>query len=212
MTAMLQMLLDQVNSFGFEEAGGLVLFESAGLEDQGNVSLRLRLECDGERTPWRIACRGVRDHRLQFGWMTGAIDLYDDHPLLSEIVEDRVNLYVSRPAADPARVALALIASHSPMLRRWFSETHFFNAGVPPQKVLASYGLLASGPKSVMKGYAEVLSANAVGWSAPRGNDSPYYRTDEEVWTNGEHELRVLVLGGSYVIAAGFEAEQTDLM
>lgn len=209
MRAMLQLLLDQINSFEFEEAGGVALLESAQAEEFDGLHLRLRVEVDGVRTPWQVRCQSVREHRLQFGVLCDPFDLREDHTLLSNIAEDHVSLFVARPAKDPAATMLALFNTHSPLFNRWCSPLRYFNSGVSPCEILSSFGMLACGPKSVIKEYAAVLTAHSVRWSVARAIDSSYYRNHDEVWTNGHHELRILTLGDSYVIATGFEAEET---
>ena len=94
----------------------------------------------------------------------------------------------------------ALFEKHVNLTGGWFPFGAFLNS---PGLVLSrGFGKLAEGPAVLMRGYGEVLEARGFSISfLEHGMPQQYVNG----WRAYDDELKVLLLGGTFVVARDFE-------
>lgn len=123
------------------------------------------------------------------------------HVLLEPWAEPSAHLWFSGTVAEPARVAEALHRRHAELSSGFAGVPLYLNGGYALAELLAlRVGELARGPAPLLRAYAEVLRAHGV---------EPTLREYTSALADADASaLRALTWGDSYVIGAGFRAEQ----
>ncbi len=200
---MLRQLLAIFDTLDYEESGWIDLL-AAGFEGKG-CGLEFLVQTGVENSApqrWAVHCL----ERLDFGLRgseahgQGSLDLHPaPHILLSPYTEPRAQLFFRGRPSDPSRTAYALY-SCSRRLVDGFPAARVAGLGraLPLDQFLEfGTGVISEGPVSVLSRYAEVLQADGIQTNLlPTINPGLEYRDD----------VRVLTLGGSYVVGTHFDA------
>jgi hypothetical protein len=165
--------------------------------DSGVATLRLDVALDdGTLSPLSVRVSGLVDFRVCAGG--GALhDIDGDHPLLRQLIDPRVSLFLRGSPQDPAGVAWELVELHHAACLDWIATDAFFNGWPRIDRVLGiGDGQLAVGPALVIDGYEHVLAAHGV-------------RTTKLTGPGPESEgpLSGLVVGDSYFVAREIEVQ-----
>ena len=206
----------------FEENGGVVLAAARWAHPACELVLDVRTGDEARpREAWRVRCADTRASRLASEWVDSPY-LADEHPLLLPYVQRQAKLYVRGRAADARLVVADLYAAHAAVTGLWYPFEAFFNSGGPHAVLLnqggglplaellgGGSGLLAEGAVGVLAAYAAVLEEHDIEPSVI--GERPPLRWLDGAWQPEATDLRVLVLGESYVLGAGFTAERLPL-
>jgi len=136
----------------------------------------------------------------------------EDHPALLSWVHDEVEVYFSQPVEDPMGLAAELLATHRNVSGRFIDPGSTFNTQVPLAELLArGHGQVARGPIPLIAQLRACLEAAGANPSLGDPRPPKIYEEDEQGgrWLAVEkrHELRVLELGLSWIVARSFRAE-----
>jgi hypothetical protein len=188
----------------FENEGGIQL-RSAEMTDE-SLLLRLVVDTGVEGDPaqlWSVRCESVRRERLVFEWAEDMIETAD-HVVLRPFNEDTGELFFSELSVGVTAVVGELYAAHLETVGDWFPFSDFFNASLlRPELRAAAFGSLAEGPVSLLKRFKEVIEKRD-GKGSLRNVRRPKRWTGAQ-WVDEKEGLRALVVGGSFVVAEGFE-------
>ncbi len=206
MDEQLRSLIDQIQSYDFEEEGNFVVLESVQWKNSA-VALGIEFSCQsGQR--WVIDCEDVRDVRICDRTFYDLCFETGDHPVLLPFNAPPAQLHFSGKAKNVSALAYQLIEAHRSIVEDWFDCMHFFNRGPGTLGSLleGGHGLLADGPEPLMNAYADVVRNHGVGVSSlPSGRP---------LWWNGEYwerecePLAALVFDRSYVISPAITARR----
>jgi hypothetical protein len=162
---------------------------------------------DGDKEQRRhIEAVEVRDFLIRHEWMPW-LELVREHPVLLPFFEDVSDLYFYSPSPSPLELEGDLLECHRRLVGDWIFFGRFLNAtyGKGVASFLASAsGMFASGPASLMKAYAQVLTKHGVRTSIASQRPPKYW--DGMQWKVQSAELHALLLGNSYIIAEQFQA------
>ncbi|SPP65551.1 hypothetical protein [Nitrospira lenta] len=204
---MLNTLISLTETGEFED-NGTIRFESAqGTQDGFLLDFGVNPGDETGEQRWRIRCSGVRDYRLHFEF-TESIRVVSEHPILLPFVEQVTSLFFTGPAQNPLATVGALWECHRRLVGSWFPFERFLNL-LPnglSELLATSGGQLASGPVSVMKAYADVLTAHGVRLSMLPPRSLKYWNDGQ--WVIPNHTLHTLILESSYVVAETFDGER----
>lgn len=172
---------------GDEEPPDLVL-ESVQQRGDDQVELRISLySCGQWHSEWLVHGVGVAATWVQLG-VHGGIEVVNEHPLLVERLNDRVQLFFRGTLDDPCAVAWELLDVHRAVMGPWGLVEDYWNLikRVGPDDVervhfdpvsllRAPAAMFAEGPVTLMSAYARVLEQHGMSTSfLPTGSA---YRT-----------------------------------
>jgi hypothetical protein len=151
---------------------------------------------------WLVEAINYRHAKILFE-ATDSLYITEDHPLLWEFTDLQCQLYFEGACKDPRALFYDLYIMH----RRLFEENKNFDINFNEE---ASYfqpfqftgGLLCKGSKKLMLEYAKCLERNGMGYSII-GERMPVYFDGKE-YVEEATDLKVLLLGQSYVVARAF--------
>ena len=149
---------------------------------------------DPAHQPTRVHFIGKVEHCYVSARFAGA-SLFQEHPILADYVEPTLTLYVSNVAARP-ELALAQLAQRvREWSHGWRALARYQNQECDPLSILlGGYGLLMSGPSSLIRRAEELLAEHG---ASP--NVLPSHAKTRQ--------LQVLCLGESFVVAQHFDFE-----
>lgn len=165
----------------------------------------------GQMRSTSILCRQPRAFRiLAAEWLDG-LDVFDQHVLLWPHCQQRVALFCrGRPLAPDAIVG-ALWVSHFQLVGDWIPFKAYINMGMcPPAGGSGSElsGILADGPRELVARYKSVVESHGLDCSLVPGLEPHWW--DGEKWLPEVERLRVLVIGGSYVVSPEFSEVRAE--
>ena len=138
----------------------------------------------------------------------GSIELLDDHVLLWPYQQKKVPLYFSGVVSSPGALLGAIIEAHRHAVGSWFPLDTFVNSSLLQESVWKqgpASGLYADGPEHLIQAYAGVLQRFGLTTSTPDPGPLAFLdMADPDAKSHGP--LRLLILGGSYVIAPRFSS------
>lgn len=209
--SVLQELMDVIDSEAFDECGRLRIISLH--EHQSALILRLNLLSESRGAVldeiWEITCLRPRKCVLSLEIAYDLI-LTSDHVLLWEYIAPTTELYFRGKPVDSLAVIGALYERHRATAGTWISFDRFLNYIGDwrnlSQLIGGGYGLLAKGPHQLLSEYAAVIQMHGLhpNLLPPR----PPVRWDGQRWIPEDRDLLVLVIGDSFVVAAGFEAQR----
>jgi len=146
---------------------------------------------------WRVHCSEVADHSLAEAG--GDVSFHEFGHVAGRQHSDptRSLLFRSRPSSIPTFLGKLWLA-HEEAAGRWIPLHRYLNQNMPLVSLLeAGNGLLADGPRFLVEAYAEAVADTGAG----------AYLMPERRSRFGEGaRLGTLVVGGAFVVAAGFSA------
>lgn len=162
---------------GDEEPPDLLL-ESVQQRGECQVELRILLYSNGQwHSEWLVHGSGVAAMSIELG-VHGDVEVLDEHPLLVERLDDRVQLFFRGSVDDPDAVAWELMDVHRSVMGRWALIEDYWNLSKrvgtddvewvhldPTSLLRAPAGMFAEGPVTVMAAYAAVLEQHGVSTS-----------------------------------------------
>jgi hypothetical protein len=204
---MIRELSELIASLDFDEQGSLRLASARWTEAACELVLDIGLGDSAPHQAWTVRCPDVRAYRFSSGWADSA-NVLNDHVLLRPYTEPHVRLAFHGRSSDPYAVIGHLWDAHRQLLDSWYPFEEYLNPGMPLADLLAAGGgFLAEGPKSVMQGYALVLSSHKIESSFVA--ERPPVRWLDGAWQPESQALSVFLMGESYVIGAEFAAQRT---
>lgn len=200
---MLQQLLAIFDTLDYEEFGWIDLL-AADFEGKG-CGLELLVDPGvGSSAPqrWAVHCLERLDHRLcgSEAHSSAHLALHSaPHILLSPYTEPRAQLFFRGRPGDPSRTAYALYSCSRRPVDGFPAALAAGLGGALPLDQLLEFGtgILSEGPVSVLTRYAEVLQAEGIQTNVLPSVDPGLRHRDD---------VRVLTLGGSYVVGTHFDA------
>lgn len=203
---MLDALISVTETGEFEDNGNIHFLSAQDSQDVLLLDFAVNPGDETGEQRWRIRCSGVRDYRLHFEYI-GSIRAVSEHPVLLPFVEQVTDLCFTGPVPNPLATVGALWECHWHLVGRWLPFERFLNTFKGLSELLAtSGGQLASGPVSVMKTYADVLTAHGVRSSMLPPRSLKYWVGGQ--WVTPNHMLHALILESSYVVAETFDDEK----
>lgn len=205
---MLDELIAITEAYG-EEHGGF-RFQSAQASESGlAIDIDFIPEDGDKEQRWRVEAVEVRDFLVRCEWMPW-LELAHEHPVLLPFSEDVSDLYFYSPSPNPLELEGDLPECHHQLVGDWISFGRFLNA--MHRKGLANFlasasGMFASGPVSMMRACAQVLTKHGVRTSIAGQRPPKYW--DGMQWKVQTAELHALFLGTSYIIAEQFQATKS---
>ena len=174
-------------------------------------SLQLTVEisvADGPKLgTWLIRCKNTLKSILsnEGGF---SLDLLKNHPLLWEFTYPSAPAFFSGIPANSAACVGALYETHSKAVGAWISFGSQFNNNLPISQLLSTgNGLLAQGPVPLLSLYKEALLVHGVEVNIVNEYGPKFWNGTSWESLVGE-EVKVLLLGASYVIGIGWTGEQ----
>jgi hypothetical protein len=172
-------------------------------------SLSMRWEVQGVPDhcgEWDVRCRGVHEARMRDRGGHD-IQLTAAHPLLLRYQEPSVDLYFRGVPASASALLGDLYLAHRRIVGDWVNPADILNQRVGDLEALiaSGAGMLASGPKSVVREYAAVSRRHGVSVRLC-GFDASMLAGRREATPDGG-SVEVLILDRSYVVAREFTAE-----
>jgi len=190
----------------FEDTRNVQVEQIAWSEHGCEIQLALGYQSGAPAEHWRVRCAEISEYRILPGFIEWA-KLTTQHLLLDLRRCPSAKLSF-RGRARPGDVIADLWAAHRELADdwEWFSFSEYLN-GMDLRELLASgSGILAEGPRVVLDAYASVLESHGISTSIFAERAPSYFR--DGAWQPERSDLQVLLLPPSYIIGAGFEAEQ----
>ena len=157
---------------------------------------------------WAVEAIGHRKNRVSFGYCD-FLKILEDDPLLWEFTDVQSELYFNGQVNDPVRLFFDLYVLHKKLFEAYQSFNIHYGEDTPYFKQFQySNGLLTKGPKRLMEHYANCLKQNGLGYSIV-GDWRPTY-WDGEKHIPEPQDLKVLLLGDTYIIAESFSFVRQD--
>ena len=207
MAAIFQMRLNKLNkelddilsTLEFEEGGGIHITGTDWYSDDLRVEFAINTGIDGKSQLWEIQINGVRTNLIKSDFADG-IELFEEHPLLWPYNQLQTSLYFGRPTKRPYELFEGLYRVHLQETKKWFSFDKYINANVPIIDLCKSTtGQFASGPIKLLEAYKKELESHEMNPTIV-GGYNPEDSTKKE-----KAQLKVLVIGDSYVVGETFE-------
>jgi hypothetical protein len=178
-------------------------------------SLRLTVEIsvvDGPKLgTWLVRCGSTLKCILS-NEGGASLDLLQNHPLLWDFTHPSASAFFSGVPANSAACVGALYETHLRAVGNWISFGPQFNKNLPLSHLLSTgNGLLARGPVSLLSFYKEALLTHGVEVNIVSEYGPKFW--DGTKWKSlvGE-DIKILLLGSSYVIGIGWAGEQVPLI
>jgi hypothetical protein len=187
----------------FEEGGGVHITGTDWFSDDLRVEFAINTGIDGKSQLWEIQINGVRTNLIKSDF-ADRIELFEEHPLLWPYNQLQTSLYFGRPTKKPYELFEGLYRVHLQETKKWFSFDEYINANVPIIDLCKSAtGLLASGPIKLLEAYKKELESHEMNPTIVGGHN-PEHSTNNQ-WIAEKAQLKVLVIGDSYVVGETFE-------
>jgi len=171
--------------------------------------IKLSLDpADGsERLTWQIDCVGVREFLLRT-LSFDSLRVESVHPILLTFNELFAELYFYSSPTNPSELIGELFEGHKELVDDWIPFERFLSQqpGGLPKILSAQSGMLASGPQSIIRKYAGILTRHTVAHSV-RSTQMPKV-WDGEKWIQPDLMPQALILDNSYVVAESFDAQR----
>lgn len=196
--------LDEIISkLEFEEGGGIRITGIDWYSDDVRVEFSINTGVDGQSQLWEIQINGVRSNLIKSEY-ADRIELFEEHPLLWPFNQLQTSLYFSRSTARPYELFESLYRVHMQVTKKWFSFDKYINTNVSIIELCKSTaGLFASGPIMLLAAYKKEFETHAMSPTIVGGYD-PKNRVNNQ-WIEEKDQLKVLIIGDSYVVAETFE-------
>lgn len=157
---------------------------------------------------WTIEAIGHRKNQVSFGYCE-FLKILEDDPLLWEFTDVQSELYFNGQVEDAVRLFFDLYVMHKKLFEGYQSFDIHFGENTPYFKQFQySNGLLTKGSKRLMEHYANCLEQNGLSYSIV-GDWRPTY-WDGEKHISEPQDLKVLLLGDTYIIAESFSFVRQD--
>jgi hypothetical protein len=210
---MLSSFLSRFDELQFEEFGWLTLLGAERAGDGAALSLHLRTDefhPDRIAETWQVRCARWFDWSLTSRGTTGTagVELHMEHPLLWDYVEPTTSVSFRGRPASAMEVALNLRDLHARVFAPFTVPSHLNGALDLVSLLSGGSGLLASGPVSLMRRYAEICEAHGLEHTL-LPEHPPVHREYGDT-PGSASDVRALTFGHSYVIGAGFTAERLE--
>lgn len=187
----------------------------------GSIELRLCIEApsgEGGSRIWRVRSEGVREARLTAGQDTGSypphspVVLLDDHILLWGHNEptSQLSVLVRGPTAKREALLWGLHDRHFSLVADWIPFSRYINGYFCHNRLSSGSGVLALGPHRLLAEYASVFEGSDVEAYFPYPPTPAVHWDEKRGWISNDRDLRVLILGNSYIIADAFEADRGE--
>ncbi|MEQ8765988.1 MAG: hypothetical protein RL885_18870 [Planctomycetota bacterium] len=157
---------------------------------------------------WRIRARGVREYRLEEA--AGDLEVFEaDHFVLRQYLEPRRALGFRGQPPSPAETVGRLWLIHRDIAGEWVPFERYLNVCAGLEDLLAGgYGLLAEGPESLVRAYANVLSEQEVSTNLLSPTPANWWNGTN--WVESTAPLTGISIGRSLIVAEDFEVEKID--
>lgn len=157
---------------------------------------------------WTIQVLGYVKSRISLD-AASLIEIRDDHPLLWEFTDLQCQLYYVGECKDTPKLFYELYLQHKKIFGRHQCFNISFGEEYNNFKAFQySSGLLTKGSKKLMEKYGECLMLNGLDYTII-GERAPMY-WDGEKHVLEDRDIKVLLLGDSYIIAMGFSFLRKD--
>jgi len=145
-----------------------------------------------ERGRWLVYCAGVVEDRIALGQRGGLVH-NRRHELLIDFHEAHEQLqFFGGAAADPDRVVSELQRAHHQVVGAWRPMTRYLTRSFTlPEFLRYPAGILAHGPRSLMRSYSSVLEGNGV--STRRDSQSSPRQPGHPAWVKDPLSLELLI-------------------
>lgn len=185
----------------------LTSYELAGNTITLTFSIFIELSQDEEEIiqKWQVTCDGVQEYNLRYSDFD-TVDLLDNHCLLWDYNKQTANLFFRGETTNIKGIIADLFIRHQyltegliPFVQyiNTYKEDHAF--GDLEWLLSAKQGLLADGPTELMQIYEEVLNIYGLKTSLLPSDVTPPCS-----------ECKILLFGGSYIIARDFNEVKLD--
>lgn len=170
-------------------------------------SLYLEIEVIGSEKFQQVGtliCENMLNFGLGNDYVSG-LELTEDHPLLWEYQHDSASALFSGVPVNALAAAGALYQAHQKTARDWFRLTKHVNCQIEIVKLLNSgSGLLARGPIPLLEIYRDALREYGIDIQicSPHPPGGHLADTERQDWLRTE--VKVLLIGSSYVIGTGW--------
>ncbi len=164
-------LLDRLTRAGFD--GKIVAVVP---NDHGGLTIEVAADIADMPVGGRYAFdfSGVRETTVVVGDIE-EIDVRNDHPVMWDYSERHENIYFSEAPSNPYEIIGRLFEAHKTVMHDWrpFSKYLSASSGV----LTGGYGMLASGPVSLMKKYREATAEHLGTYSVFARDPTNQYQT-----------------------------------
>jgi hypothetical protein len=196
-------LYDIFQTIEFEDGGSIEITGTDRFSDDLRVELAINTGIEGQRQLWEIQINGVRADSLKSD-LANRIELFEEHPLLWPYNQFQTNLYFGQPTKRPYELFADVYQLHIQETKKWFSLDKFINKDVSIIELCKSpAGLFASGPIKLLEAYKTKLEMHEMNPTIVGGHHPKHWRNNQ--WVEEKDQLKVLVIGDSYVVGETFE-------
>ena len=196
---MLDELISIVSAREFDS--GVLYLTSISKQNDG---LRLALKVvplmnDNSIQYWTIRCNYPLKHRIELDNYYD-LSIASNHVLLWEHIEPKIAVSFSGGKPENANFIVGLLCeTHKKLCGNWIPFGRFFNMSDRINDLISGgYGQLCEGPETLMSAYENVLKENG-------------FQTNSQILLNrldDFSDVRVLILGNSYIVATNFTAKR----
>lgn len=159
-----------------------------------NLTIMLQNSEGSTTQDWNIAISGYQKCHFNFEPVY-EISLTNDHPLLWQFTDQHCTLHYNGQVAEPYKLIHHLRQQHASLFK---SHEPFQLLKKEEQHFSFSNGLLAKGPRSLLRKYGEVLNEHGIEYTISLDDE----RSTHSLFDN--EQLQALVLGESYIVGERF--------
>lgn len=163
-------------------------------------SLSSEVNCE-----WELSIDNYRDFHIEYEWSDG-FTIYDTHPLLLKYLENEIALYFSSNTCDSNKLLTDIYSAHVAICQGFIPVEKFLNHKYLNDACIASFGLFARGPISIIQKYKDVMDRYQI-VNNIHGPFQPKY------WDGEKHvvepaDMKLFIMGESYFIGQEFKFEK----
>lgn len=188
----------------FEDNGGIQIRSLRWIDEDLSILISVDTGMEGSpKQAWEIGAQKVRKERIERAWIDN-LGEYDDHIVLLPYNDQVGQLYFSRLEYERDNLLGSLYRRLRDFSNDWLQLSEFLNYRGLLLK--GDSGCLAEGPVTILKLFQEEIELRGgVGDIVGIRNSK---RWDGQGWVDEHKNLKALVFGGSFVIAARFNFQR----
>ena len=202
---MIERFLNQIHKkicqLEYDGEGYFLLKSIDESEDRINLTFELPMKDGSEK--WKVACLDAKERLIKSNIFSN-MEVFEEHILLSQYVQDRCELYFRGNSYESKSSIIGdLYIAHKKIVKGWIPFGEYINEIDGQVNLLEDgFGMIADGPQNIISEYAKVLDKYNL--KPTIRNLGRYKFWDGTRWGYSEKKHYVLVCDDSYVIATGY--------
>jgi hypothetical protein len=207
----MEILTEILQSMEFEDDGWLRI--SSLVTSDRSSTLNVSVHTGQEEEPiqlWQVTGTNTEGYHIDMETCYD-IEIVKDHPILWHYNCPTIQLYFNGSTLSPERAIVQLYERHLQLTGTWIPFHRYFNPEMSLRKLLiSSHGMLARGPKILLKEYADIIITSGITVSTTAEKKRLYWNGEARVpYPEG---LKAVIIGNSYIVAEKFEVQRIDAL